>query len=105
MSIVPVALVLFLIGRAALAGDVSVSVSGGSLRVVGSSDSDVVTIDQTGLAETHEFRVAPGASTTINGSAAARRIRSRSTQRASRVTSGPGPPEAACRPSRCGPPT
>ncbi len=50
-------------------GDVSITVSGGSLRVTGSSGSDSVTIDQEVVSGPHEFRVLPGASTTVNGSA------------------------------------
>ncbi len=52
------------------AGDVTVSVSGGSLQVVASATTDDVTIDQAGVANAKQFRVTPNAGTTVNGSAA-----------------------------------
>ncbi len=53
------------------ASDVSVSVAGGTLRVLGSASTDHITIDQLGIADPHEFRVTPGVGTTVNGSASA----------------------------------
>ncbi len=51
--------------------DASVTVSGGSLKVIGGPGAESVIIDQIGLTDPHEFRVTPGPSTTINGSASA----------------------------------
>lgn len=47
--------------------DVTVSVAGGSLHLTGSSSSEIITIDQVGLADPHEYRVTPGVGTTVNG--------------------------------------
>ena len=55
----------------ASAGDVTVAVNGGKLVVQGSSGDDVITIDQAGLANPKQFRVAPGTATTVNGNASA----------------------------------
>ncbi len=66
-----IALASLLAAPALRAGDVTVMVTGGKLKIVGSAAADVIAIDQNLVANAKQFRVTPGAGTTVNGVAAA----------------------------------
>ncbi len=53
-----------------VAGDVTGAVAGGTLTLTGGAGAEIITIDQVGVANAKEFRVSPGAGTTIGGVAA-----------------------------------
>ncbi len=52
-----------------LAGDVTGAVAGGTLTLTAGATDESITIDQVGVANAKEFRVSPGAGTTVNGGA------------------------------------
>ncbi len=60
---------LLLPASALRAGDSTVVVKNGSLRITASTGDDALTIDQAGIADPHVFRVAPSGGSTVNGSA------------------------------------
>ncbi len=49
-------------------GDVSATVTGGTLKITGTSGADQFIVDQIGVIDPGQFRVIPGAGTTVNGS-------------------------------------